>query len=134
MIIKTEQDTKYIVKFRSLFKYYNKRTADNYGRIHYLAWKEPIISCTIKEYKRNITDSFSTWTGSSWCRYNDNFDEKKGVEIALDKALDIAIISEADKKTIRDEVLSHIKIKDETIEPYMKKINVKQFLEEIGLA
>jgi len=132
MIIVTEQGRNYIVKFRTLHKYYDVNSIDNYGRIHRTVWKEPMTVCTVKEFKRNITESFGQWTGSSWCRYTDNYDEKKGIEMALKKALDISTISEGDKKFITEKVLADKKIHFKAVRPFMKSIDKKQFLKEIA--
>lgn len=130
MIIKTENNN-YIVKFRKSFKIYDETNVDNYGRIHNLVWKEPMITCTVKEYKPHLTDSFCTWSGTSWCRYTDNFDEKYGYESALNKALAVSTLSDTEKKSIAELVLAQTKIST-VVKPFMFTIDKKEFIREIN--
>jgi len=130
MIIKTASNS-YIVKFRKVHKYYKESRLDNYGRIHIAMWKEPAIICTVKEYKHRLTESFGQWTGTAWCRYTDNYDEKLGITMSLERALKISSLTDEDKKSITEQVIAQRKIHQTVVKPYMLTIDKKQFLREI---
>lgn len=132
MIINTNSGNSYIVKFRKLERYFEEKSIDNYGRFHKCIWKEPIIICTVKEHKPFITDAFGCWTGTSWCRYMDNFDEKFGYEFSLEKALNISSLSDEEKKSITKEVMAQKKIHQKVVKPYMTTVDGNQFLREFG--